>query len=587
MSEREVITGEANQSLEPASKTHPALRELAKLTVVRQLGLMLGLAFSVAIGIAVVMWSQEPTYDVLFSGLNETDSAEILEALKTSKADYKIDTHSGAILVAPEQVRDLKLKLAGQGLPRVATSGYDLLDKEAGFGTSKGVEQMRFQRALEGEIVRTIMTIQGIKSARVLLALPKQSVFVREHKKPSASVVVNLYAGRVLDKEQIESIVNLVSSSVPLMEPEQVTVVDQRGQLLNSKDKASETSLSTKQFEYKQKIEDHLMGRISNILSPVVGTDGMSAQVSADIDFTITEKTQELFNPDLPALRSEQMNEAKNSISSVQGVPGALSNQPPPAGVAPEVAKSDGSASSSAPTSENKSATRNYELDKTITHTRMSSGELRRLSVAVVVDNQHLMQEGKPVSQPYSQEDINRFTDLVKQAVGYDAGRGDQVTVTNSAFKVLEDEPLLEEPIWQQTWFMDAMKQLAAAMVVLFIVFGVLRPTMRGLIARSEEEQKAIALREAQAEAAAIGGIVKYDENGNPIAVPVTDGEAGGAVDGLSEDQLALSHETEDLLLLEAPQSYEKRLEYIRKLVDDDPKLVAQVIKIWIKDDVK
>ncbi len=418
MSEREVITGEANQSLEPASKTHPALRELAKLTVVRQLGLMLGLAFSVAIGIAVVMWSQEPTYDVLFSGLNETDSAEILEALKTSKADYKIDTHSGAILVAPEQVRDLKLKLAGQGLPRVATSGYDLLDKEAGFGTSKGVEQMRFQRALEGEIVRTIMTIQGIKSARVLLALPKQSVFVREHKKPSASVVVNLYAGRVLDKEQIESIVNLVSSSVPLMEPEQVTVVDQRGQLLNSKDKASETSLSTKQFEYKQKIEDHLMGRISNILSPVVGTDGMSAQVSADIDFTITEKTQELFNPDLPALRSEQMNEAKNSISSVQGVPGALSNQPPPAGVAPEVAKSDGSASSSAPTSENKSATRNYELDKTITHTRMSSGELRRLSVAVVVDNQHLMQEGKPVSQPYSQEDINRFTDLVKQAVG-------------------------------------------------------------------------------------------------------------------------------------------------------------------------
>lgn len=586
MSEREVIAGEANQSLEPASKTHPALRELAKLTVVRQLGLMLGLAFSVAIGIAVVMWSQEPTYDVLFSGLSETDSSEILEALKTSKANYKIDAHSGAILVAPEQVRELKLKLAGQGLPRVATSGYDLLDKEAGFGTSKGVEQMRFQRALEGEIVRTIMTIQGIKSARVLLALPKQSVFVREHKKPSASVVVNLYAGRVLDKEQIESIVNLVSSSVPLMEPEQVTVVDQRGQLLNSKDKASETSLSTKQFEYKQKIEDHLMGRISNILSPVVGTDGMSAQVSADIDFTVTEKTQELFNPDLPALRSEQMNEAKNSINSVQGVPGALSNQPPPAGVAPEVAKPDGSAATT-PTSENKSATRNYELDKTITHTRMSSGELRRLSVAVVVDNQHLMQEGKPVSQPYSQEDINRFTDLVKQAVGYDAGRGDQVTVTNSAFKVLEDEPLLDEPIWQQAWFMDAMKQLAAAMVVLFIVFGVLRPTMRGLIARSEEEQKAIALREAQAEAAAIGGVVKYDEKGNPVAVPVVDGEAGGGVDGVSEEQLALSHETEDLLLLEAPQSYEKRLEYIRKLVDDDPKLVAQVIKMWIKDDVK
>lgn len=586
MSEREVIAGEANQSLELTNKTHPALRELAKLTVVRQLGLMLGLAFSVAVGIAVVLWSQKPNYDVLFTGLNEADSSEIIEALKTSKAEYKIDENSGAILVAPEQVRELKLKLAGQGLPRVAPSGYDLLDKEAAFGTSKGIEQMRFQRALEGEIVRTIMTIQGVKSARVLLALPKQSVFVREHKKPGASVVVNLQHGRSLDKGQIESIVHLVSSSVPLMEPEQVTVVDQRGQLLNSKDSSSETSLSTKQFEYKKKIEDHLMGRISNILSPVVGGDGMSAQVSADVDFTTTEKTQELFNPDLPALRSEQTNEAKNSTSAVQGVPGALSNQPPPAGVAPEVAKPDGTATTNSPTSENKSSTRNYELDKTITHTRLASGELRRLSVAVVVDNRHLLQDGKVISQPYSQEEINRFTDLVKQAVGFEASRGDQVTVTNSAFKVLEDEPLLEEPLWQQVWFIDLLKQFAAALVVLFIVFGVLRPTMRGLVARSEEEQKALALREAQAEAAAIGGVVKYDEKGHPIAVPMAV-PAGYVETGDEGEQLALSRETEDLLLLDAPQSYEKRLEYVRKLVDEDPKLVAQVVKNWVKDDVK
>ena len=589
MSEPDIIAGEVNQSLEPATRAHPALRELAKLTVVRQLGIMLGLAFSVAVGIAVVLWSQEPTYDVLFTGLNEADSGEILEALKSSKVDYKIDTATGAIMVAPETVRELKLKLAAKGLPRVPTGGYDLLDKEAGFGTSKGVEQMRFQRALEGEIARTITAIEGVKSARVLLALPKQSVFVREHKKPSASVIINLASGRALSKEQIDSIVHLVSSSVPLMDAEQVTVVDQRGQYLNSKDNSSETTLSVKQFEYKQKIENHLIERIGNILAPVVGMDGLSAQVSADLDFTVTEKTQEMFNPDLPALRSEQTKEEKNALSAVQGVPGALSNQPPPTGIAPETAKQDGSAVTTPQSSENKSSTRNYELDKTITHTRLASGDLRRLSVAVVVDNQHLLQEGKTISQPYSQEDINRFTELVKQAVGYDGSRGDQVTVTNSAFKIVEEQPVLDQPLWQQAWFMDLMKQLAAAMVVLFIVFGVLRPTMRGLVARSEEEQKALALQRAQAEALAIGGVVKFDEQGNPVAVPIATPASGeeGAEGNEYNERMQLAHDAEDLLLLEAPQSYEKRLEYIRKLVDEDPKLVSQVIKNWIKDDVK
>ncbi|MFI3138394.1 MAG: flagellar basal-body MS-ring/collar protein FliF [Methylococcaceae bacterium] len=577
MSEQDIISGEVNQSLSPVDRSHPALRELAKLTVTRQLGVMLGLAFSVAIGVAVVMWSQAPSYDVLLSGVNETDSAEILDALQKSGVEYKIDTGSGAILVPPDKIRELKMKLASQGLPRATGTGYDLLDKEEGFGTSKGVEQMRFQRALEGEIARTVMTIQSVKSARVLLALPKQSVFVREHKKPSASVTVNLYQGRSLEKGQIESIVHLVASSVPLLESEQVTVVDQRGNLLNSNANSPEAYLSTKQFDYKKNLEDHLMERIGNILSPLVGTDGLRSQISADVDFTVTESTQEMFNPDLPALRSEQVSDIKNELSAIQGVPGALSNQPPPAGVAPEVAKPDATKPAApVPSSENKSATRNYELDKTITHTRQAAGELRRLSVAVVVDNKRLMQDGKAISQPYSQEEINRFTDLVKQAIGFDVSRGDQVTVTNSAFKVLEEmEALPSAPLWEQAWFLDLMKQIAAALVVLFIVFGVLRPTMRGLVGRSEEELKAA----AAAEAALKGVVVQYDEQGNPIALPA--GVAG------AEGQLALPSTVEDLLLLEAPQSYEKRLEYVRKLVDDDAKLVAQVIKLWIKDDAK
>ena len=285
-------------------KMHPAIRKFMSLSVARQLGLLLALAVSVAIGVAVVMWAQTPSYDLLVSGVAEKDAAEILQALDKMGVKYKVETNSGAIMVPSGAARELKVKLAAQGLPRSSALGYEMLDKDTGFGASKNTELMRFQRALEGEIALTIQTIQSVKSAKVLLALPVQSVFVRERKKPSASVVVELYQGRSLEKEQIESIVHLVASSVPMMEPGQVTVVDQKGRLLSSKESSEDMSLSSKQFEYKTGIEEHLRNRIENILSPLVGADGMRAQISADLDFTVTEKTQENFNPDLPALRS-------------------------------------------------------------------------------------------------------------------------------------------------------------------------------------------------------------------------------------------------------------------------------------------
>jgi len=562
-----------------ADKMHPALKSLSKMPMVRQLGLMLGLALSVAIGVAVVLWSQAPSYDLLFSGVAEKDSAEILDALTKLNVDYKVETGSGAIMVPADNVRELKLKLAAQGLPRSASLGYELLDKDNGFGASKNVEQMRFQRALEGEIALTIQTIQNVKSAKVLLAIPVQSVFVRERKKPSASVVVELYQGRILEKEQIESIIHLVASSVPLMEASQVTVVDQKGRLLNSKEGGEDMSLSSKQFEYKKNIEEHLRGRIENILTPLVGGDGMRAQISADVDFTVTEKTQEMFNPDLPALRSEQTQEENNSLSKVQGVPGALSNQPPPTGTAPEVASGQEkqAAAESGSGSSNKTATRNYELDKTITHTRLATGALRRLSVAVVVDDKKVVQaDGKATLVAYSQEDLNQLRDLVKQAVGYDNSRGDQVTVTNVAFRLpdaLEEVP--SEPIWEQAWFANALKQLAAVAVVLLLIMGVLRPGLRTLIAKEEQLE---ALEQAKAIAEATGGVVRFDETGKPVAVAVSVDEETGEVRTITTG-------VEDLLLLEAPQSYEKRLEYVQKLIDEDPKLVAQVIKTWLKDD--
>ncbi|CAA9891809.1 Flagellar M-ring protein [Candidatus Methylobacter favarea] len=581
-----MVGASIQQALTATAEAHPAIKGLAGLTIARQLGLMLGLAFSVAIGVALVLWSQSPSYGRLFAEIGEKDMAEILEVLDQQGIKYKVEAGSGAIMVPIDEVNEVRLKLAASGLPRSNSLGYELLDKDQGFGSSKSVEMLRFQRALEGEIARTIMAIQSVKTARVLLALPVQSVFVRERKKPSASVMVNLYQGRTLDKGQIESIIHLVAASVPQLESGQVTVVDQKGQLLNSHDSSAEVNLTSKQFDYKKAIEEHLMDRIENILSPLVGSAGMRAQISADLDFTETDRTQEIFNPDLPALRSEQTSEEQSTLPAVQGIPGALSNQPAPAGVAPETTAPQNSAASpdsaaaapaKAPGSATKNSTRNFELDKTITHTRLASGVLRRLSVAVVVDDRHMAQaDGAIKTQTYVQEDLNRLSDLVKQAVGFDSSRGDQVTVTNVAFKTPEElEALPEIPVWEQGWFLDLMKQAAAVSAVLFLLFGVLRPTMRGLAGLNAEDRKAAALAEAQAQAAAMGGTVSYDKDGIPVAVPAPQQKANAA----------LANEQEDMLLLEAPQSYEHRLQYVKKLVEDDPKIVAQVIKSWIRKD--
>ena len=578
-----VQTTGIQQALVAKSDAHPAMKGLADLTIARQLGLMLGLALSVAIGVAIVLWSQNPSYGRLFAEIGEQDVSEILEVLDKEGIKYKVESGSGAIMVPADDVSEIKLKLAALGLPKSNSLGYELLDKEQGLGSSKSVEMVRFQRALEGEIAQTIMSIQSVKAARVLLAIPVQSVFVRERKKPSASVIVNLYQGRSLDKGQIESIIHLVASSVPQLEAEQVTVVDQKGRLLNSKDSSSVSYLTSKQFDYKKNIEEHLMERIANILSPLVG-DGMRVQISADVDFTETDKTQELFNPQSSALRSEQTSEEKSALPATQGVPGALSNQPTPAGTAPETtatpSSAAGSKTSDIPGSSAKNATRNFELDKTITHTRLATGSLRRLSVAVVFDDRHTPEAGgKTKSQPYTPEEIDRFSDLVKQAVGFDSARGDQVTVTNVAFKIPEEfEALPAIPVWEQGWFLDLMKQVAAVLAVLFLLLGVLRPTMRSLAGREEQKTSALAKEQAteeQAKMAAMAGVVSYNYNqeGIPVATPALPQQA----------QAELPIHMEDLLLIDVPHDYEKRLEYLQKVVDNDPKLVAQVIKRWVR----
>lgn len=538
---------------------------VASLKVGPQIAIMAGIAIAVAIGVAVALWSFTPDYTLLYASVGDKEIGEVLDALEKSGMDYKIESSSGAILVPRGAVHEIRMKLAGQGLPKTNNQGFELLEKDNGMGVSQTLESARYQRALEGEIARSIMIFQNVKSARVHLALPKQSVFIRKRKTSSASVLVDLYPGRYLEKGQIESIVHLVASAVPSLESEQVTVVDQRGTLLNATQHGDGFSLSNKQFEYKNQVEDHLIERVENILTPLVGSDAMRTQITADIDFTVTERTHERYNPDLPALRSEQTQEDQSRLSAVQGVPGALSNQPPAAGTAPEVAGNASRPVQPAPLNTSRSSTRNYELDKTISHSRLGTGQLNRLTVAVVIDNLHVVQEdGTPVSKPYSQEDVTRFTELVKQAVGFDAVRGDRVTVTNAPFRVAQGpEPLPELPIWKQNWFQTLTKQLVGLLIVLALVFGVLRPTLKGLLAR------AVSIKHD----AGAGNEGKSEHYAGP-------GSVGNEMGG----QLAMNA-AGDQPLLEAPQCYEKRLEFAQKLVDDDPKRVAQVVKNWVETD--
>ena len=538
--------------------------------MIRQLGVMVALAVSVALGVAVVLWSQTPNYGLLYSNVGERELSAVVSGLQQSGVDYKIDAASGTVMVPASMVDELRIKLAGLGLPRGGGgSGFELLEKDMGFGTSQSIEKVRIQRALQGEIARSIVTIQSVRSARVLLAIPKQSVFLRDRKKPSASVVVDLYQGRLLKKSEVAAILHLVSSAVPQLDPTQVTVVDQKGTMLSSKSSDDTMSMTSNQFEFKQGVEEHLIGRVESILQPIVGAGAIRASVSADVDFTVTEQTQEQYNPDLPALRSEQITEEQNSLPSAQGIPGALSNQPPQAGEAPEVVEGLAAvegiepAPAASASNSNKRSIKNYELNKKISHTQLSTGRLKRVSVAAVIDNKRIVgEDGQATSEPYTAEELTEFSNLVKEAIGYNELRGDSVTVSNLAFmQPATPEALPEIPMMEQPWFWDVVKQAVGGVFALLLVFLVLKPTIKSLLAKPEV---------TMVPAGSQGMMVGAD------GVPMPMGQEGNGNLGLESD--------EELMRLEAPKSYEQRLEMAQKIAGEDPKRVAQVMKTWIQD---
>ncbi|BDM21669.1 flagellar M-ring protein FliF [Pseudomonas sp. LRP2-20] len=586
-----VVDNAPAKSGAPASK--PALLNMAflenisQMPMLRQVGLLVGLAASVAIGFAVVLWSQQPDYRPLYGSLAGMDTKQVMDTLASADIPYHVEPNSGALLVKADDLSRARLKLAAAGVaPSDGNVGFELLDKEQGLGTSQFMEATRYRRGLEGELARTVSSLNNVKAARVHLAIPKSSVFVRDERKPSASVLVELYPGRSLEAGQVMAIVNLVATSVPELDKSQVTVVDQRGNLLSEQVQDTALTMAGKQFDYSRRMEGMLTQRVHNILQPVLGNDRYKAEVSADLDFSAVESTSEQFNPDQPALRSEQaVNEQRASSQGPQGVPGALSNQPPGPASAPQT--TGGAAGSAAaiqpgqplvdangqqimdpatgqpmlapyPSDKREQTTKNFELDRSISHTRQQQGRLTRLSVAVVVDDQVKVDaNGETTRAPWGAEDLARFTRLVQDAVGFDASRGDSVTVINVPFAADRGEEIADIAFYQQPWFWDIVKQVLGVLFILVLVFGVLRPVLNNIT------------------------------GGGKQAAADSDMELGGMIglDGeLANDRVSLGGPS-SILLPSPTEGYEAQLNAIKGLVAEDPGRVAQVVKEWINAD--
>ena len=521
---------------------------VSRQSIMKQMAFLFAIAASIAVGGYVLMWAQTPNYQVLFNDLPARESSDIIAVLQQTDTDYKLDSTTGSLMVPASKVQMLRMKLAAEGLPRSASAGMEMLNQDQSFGTSQFIERARYQRAMEEELSRSISEIYTVRSARVHLAVPKQSVFVRERKPPSASVVLNLYAGRNLEPNQVAAVTHMVASSVPNMSNKDVTIVDQKGNLLTKTDRDEGLMLSDTQLQYTQKLEQKYIQRIEDILGPIVGAAGVRAQVMAEVDFTMTEQTHESYNPDNVVMRSEQTQEESRIGSSGEaiGVPGALTNQPPAAGQTPDTIAAEGAvvaSAATAPGSSSKQSTRNFELDRTISHTRVAPGSIRKLSVAVLIDERRT--PGVAESTPLSEAEMTRINALVMDAIGFSQARGDSLNIVNAPFLTLpEQEALPEIPIWEQPWVWDVAKQGLGGLLVLFLIFGVIRPAFKDL---------------------------------NKIHV---DPEAEAAVKSLLANQSGSGSGSDDRIVTGA-EDVEGQLANVRSLVQQDPALVAQVVKNW------
>ncbi|MCP4429456.1 MAG: flagellar M-ring protein FliF [Gammaproteobacteria bacterium] len=559
-------------------RTNP-IDAVAQSQVVRHFARLVGLAAAVAIGMVVVMWSAEPNYAPLYSNMSGQDSAQIADVLIANEIEFKIDAATGTVLVGQAQLAEARLKLAAQGLPEGSNTGMEMLQEDQGLGTSQFIENARYNHALEAELVRSIESIRSVETARVHLAIPEQSIFVRNRTKPSASVMVKLHSGRSLSRGQVDAVVRMVSSSITLMDASDVTVVDHFGRLL-TEDEDVGMAKTSKQFEYARKLEDNYVDRIIHLLQPIVGVGKVNAQVAAQLDFSAVESTREAFDPERSVIRSEQISEEEvRNLNDALGIPGALSNQPPGTGTTEgEAAAEAGIAVENLPANQNRSATRNFEVDRVISHTSNPVGTVERLSVAVVIDDRATIKEDGSVEKtPYSDEEISRFSSLIKDAIGYDENRGDSVSIISTSFLVVEAPTIVEAPLWQQllgeAWITNLVKQVLGAigLLIVYLMFG--RPFLRSLNPnRGEVAADAI-----------LGQNQHADRQG---IAPMSESEAAAlGVDGNGIPSLADDPNNPAAIMRRKDATYDQKIDMARTLVMDDPARVANVMKQWVGQD--
>ena len=576
-------TTETTAGSAPAGNPVERLREaFDRLGSQQKIVFMVAIAALVAVIVGTILWSRQPDWKVLFSNLNEKDGGSIAAVLEQQNIPHRY-SDSGALLVPSERVHEVRLKLASQGLPRGGMVGFELMENQK-FGVSQFAEQVNYQRGLEGELARTIQSIGAVQSARVHLAIPTPSVFVREELKPTASVMLNLYPGRALDGAQIAGITHLVSSSVPQLPASNVTVIDQNGALLSQlKNRLTEAGLDPTQIKYVREIENTVVKRIEDILSPMLGQGNYKVQVAADIDFSQTEQTAESYRPnstpESTSIRSQQNNETANVNQAAGGVPGALTNQPPVPATAPLTAPPTGNVpaapvpgkpgevppgkidaagvtaplnAAGQPISTSKNSTINYELDKTIRYTRQGMGDIRRLSAAVVVNHRKDVDKtGKQVTKPLADAEMKQINDLVREAMGYSRERGDTLSVANAPFTAV-DKSESDLPVWKDpenvAYLKDILKYLLIAGIVAFIYLKIIQPSLKTMFPPPEKEQP---------------------------------GEAGGEGGGLFGGVAGAEGEEEGATEVHIDH-YAVKVQKARDIADKDPKAIANMIKDWM-----
>ncbi|MFK8043156.1 flagellar basal-body MS-ring/collar protein FliF [Congregibacter sp.] len=545
----------------------------------RQLALLVGLAASIAMAMGLVQWVVEPNYKPLYGTMAPEDTNDVIASLEANGMDYRMDQRSGMVAVPAGDVHRARLLLASDGYPRGEGVGFESLYREQEIGLSSFMEQARYHRALESELARTIGAMDSVRGARVHLAMAKQSAFLRQREQPAASVMLNLYAGRALNERQLAGIVHLVASSVPNLDSEQVSVVDQQGKLLSGQGTDDEFGFTQDQFRFTRQLESDLSGRIVDILEPILGANAVRAQVAADLDFTRVERTLETYAPETH-VRSEQTSEETTNQRYAGGVPGTLSNEPP---IDTTVTAVQGQPTANGvvqtnvplggvlpPERTSSRSTINYEMDKTISHVRETPGALQKLSIAVVLDYiESTADDGTTSRVPMPQERIDEVTSLVREAVGFDAARGDTVSVISASFveaPAIEDA-VIETSLMEQDWIWQLAKGLLVLVVLLTLVFVVVRPLVKFAAVPVPMMQAPQNLQgPGQQQVAALGGGAMADDQvtlggQGQVGLPGAAGAAGGA------------------------GGYQQQLQMARSVAAGEPDRAAQVVRGWVADD--